>query len=310
MKKFIFNLVIVLSLIFGFTSCKKEVIEPSNPQTTINNPTNVNPIGYTWELYSGRVFVENMDNGSTFYYDHFGPNKNSSNLDIFLPSWLPIDIITKGSTTWKFTSSNQFILDGGSTYNYNTNTHGIFSVYGLENGSQRNIEVLNSTENYMNVKVRESFGNDGTYNYSFYTILTFVKVGFTGTPVLTNVPSGYSYNGVINGSTTVTTNLVGTKWVVTKFIQNFVSTYPSDTLEFISNTQYTINGSTPRTYNLSGIVGNNMKSLSLYSFTTLGGDWSGLVQNTFINDWVVNNASFTNVMTNNTETRVWMVRIN
>lgn len=309
MKNTILNLVIVFSLVFGFTSCKKEPIEPASPQTTVNNPANVSPIGYTWELYAGRVFVQNLDNGSTFYYDHFSSTKNSSNLDIFTPSWLPIDIITKGSTTWKFTSSNQFVLDGGSSYSYNTNTNGIFNVYGLENGSSRNVEVLNSTNDYMNVKVHEAVGNDGTYNYSFYTVLTFVKVGFTGTPVLSNVPAGYVYNGVVGSSTTTTTTLVGTKWVVTKFIQNFVSTYPSDTLEFVSNTQYTINGSTPRTYNLSGIVGNNMKSLSLYSFTTLGGDWSGQVQSTFISDWAINNSDFTNILNTSTNVKLWMVRL-
>jgi hypothetical protein len=306
--KNIFNILLVL-LVIGFTSCKKEVIEPSNPLTTINNPANVNPIVYTWELYSGRVYVKNLDNNTTSYYDHFGPSKTSSNLDIFVPSWLPIDIITKGSTIWKFTSSNQFILDGGSTYSYNVNTNGIFNVYGLENGSSRNIEVLSSTNDYMNVKIHESVGNDGTYNYSFYTVLTFVKVGFTGIPVLSSVPAGYSYNGIIGNSTPVTTSLVGTKWVVTKFIQNFVSTYPNDTLVFVSNTQYKINNSTLRTYNLSGIVGNNMKSLSLYSFTTLGGDWSGQVQSTFINDWVVNNSNFTNIMNTSTNVKLWMVRL-
>ena len=115
---------------------------------------------------------------------------------------------------------------------------------------------------------------------------------------------------MIGNSTTSNTTLVNTKWVVTKFIQNFVSTYVNDTLVFISNTQYTINGSSPRNYNLSGIVGNNMKSLSLYSFTTLGGDWSGQVQSTFINDWVINNSSFINIMNSNLpETRVWITRI-
>jgi hypothetical protein len=309
MKNILF--LIGLLVVVGFSSCKKEpVITPENPQTVINNPSNVNPIGYTWELYSGRVFVKNLDNGNTFYYDHFSSNKNYSNLDIYTPSWIPFDIVTKGSTTWKFTSTNQFILDGGSTYNCSINTNGIFSVYGLENGSQRTIEVLNSTENYMSVKVRETVGSDGVSNYSFYSVLTFVKIGYTGTPTEVTVPSGYIYNGVIGNSTTSNTTLVNTKWVVTKFIQNFVSTYVNDTLVFISNTQYTINGSSPRNYNLSGIVGNNMKSLSLYSFTTLGGDWSGQVQSTFINDWVINNSSFINIMNSNLpETRVWITRI-
>jgi hypothetical protein len=269
----------------------------------------VNPIGVTWELYGGRVFVKNLDDNTTFYYDHFGPNKNSSNLDIYNTSWLAFDIITKGSTNWKFTSTNQFILDNGSTYNYNVNTNGIFNIYGLENGGQRSVEVLVSTDSYMDVKVYESYGNNGTNNYSFYTVLTFVKVGYTGTPVLTNVPAGYTYNGVVGNTPTTTPSLVGTKWVVSKFIQNFVSTYPNDTLEFVSNTQYTINGSTPRTYNLNNIVGSTMKGLSLYSFTTLGGDWSGQVQSTFINDWAINNSDFTNIMNTNSNVKLWMVRI-
>lgn len=306
--KNILNFLFVISI--TLISCQKEErVVPDNPQTTVEKPKDVSPIGYDWELYSGRVFVTNLDNQSTFYYDHFGPSKNISNLDIFSPSTLPFDIINKGLTKWKFTSSNQFILDGGSTYTFSLNTDNIYRVYGMENGSSRIIEVLNCTPDYMNVKVVESSGSDGTFNYSFYTILTFTKVGSTITPVVTNVPYGYTYNGVLGNSTTTTTTLVNTKWVVTKFIQNFVSTFPSDTLEFISNTQYTINGSTARNYNVSSIVGSTMKSLSLYSFTTLGGDWSGQVQGTFINDWVINNASFTNIMNTSPETRVWLTRI-
>jgi len=307
MKNWFLNIFIVVSMVIGFTSCKKEPLEPANPQTTVNNPANVNPIGYTWELYSGRVYVKNLYNDSTFYYDHFNPIKNSSNLDIFISSGLPFDMISKGMTTWKFTSSNQFVLDGSSTYNYNTNTNGIFNVYGMENGSPRNIEVLNSTNDVMNVKVYESNGNDGVNNFTFYTVLTFVKVGYTGTVTEYTVPSGYSYNGVVGNPSTATT-LVGTKWVVTKYVQNFVTQLPNDTLEFISTTQYTINGSTPRNYSLS-IVGNNNKSLSLYSFTTLGGDWSGQVQGTFINDWVINNTLFTNMFVTTPDARIWVVRI-
>ena len=308
MKNWILNIFIVVSMVVGFTSCKKKPLPPANPQTTVNNPANVNPVGYTWELYSGRVFVKNLDNGSTFYYDHFSSTKTSSNLDMFISSWLPFDIISKGMTTWKFTSSNQFVLDGSSTYNYNTNTNGIFNVYGMENGSARNIEVLNSTNNVMNVKVYQSNGNNGTNNFSFYTVLTFVKVGYTGTVTEYSVPSGYSYSGVVGNPSTATT-LVGTKWVVTKYVQNFVTQLPNDTLAFISTTQYTINGSVPRNYSLSGVVGNNMKSLSLYSFTTLGGDWSGQVQGTFINDWVINNSLFTDMFTNVPDARMWVVRI-
>jgi len=296
-------------MILSFISCQKQDIKPERSTLTTDS-VNTNPIGYNWELYSGRVFITNLDNGDKFYYDHFGPNKNSSNLDIYNSSWLPFDILTKGVTNWKFTSSNQFIIDNGSTYNYNVNINGIFNIYGLENGSQRNVEILKSTENYIDVKVYESFGNDGIYNYSFYSVLTFVKLGFTGTPILTNVPNNYVYDGILGNNNTTNTTLVGTKWVVSKFIQNFTSIYPNDTLEFISNTQYTINNSNPKNYSLSTIIGNSgMKSLSLYSFTTLGGDWSGQVQNSFISDWVINNSNFSNILGNNTDVKLWMVRI-
>jgi hypothetical protein len=311
MKNLISKIFVIVSVMLITVSCKKSTVapEPENPQTTVNT-TNVNVVGVNWELYSGKVFMKNLDNNSLTSYDHFGTTKNTSNLDAFIASWIPFDIITKGMTTWKFTSSNQLVLDGTSNYNYNVNTNGIFNVYGLENSSSRIIEVLKSTNDYMHVKVYESNGNNGTNNFSFYTVLTFVRSGFTGTPTAYVTPNGYGYSGVINNPTTTVTSLVGTKWVVIKTVQNFVSYYPNDTLDFVSNVQYKINSSALRNYVLSGIVGNNMKSLSLYSFTTLGGDWSGQVQSTFINDWVVNNAVFSDMFNTNTpQARMWVKRI-
>lgn len=299
--------IIVLLISIVLISCKKE-IEPVTSITVIPN-TLENPIGVNWELYSGKVFVKNMTLQDYYYYDHFGPNKNSSNLDIFGNSWLPIDIITKGMTTWKFTSSNQFILDGQSIYNYNL-YNSTFNVYGLENGSARPITLLSNNGDYMIVKTYESYGNNGNQNFSFYNYLTFVRVGYIGNVYDYNVSSQYTYGGVWGYNGVSQNNLQGTKWVLVKYIQNFNSVYQNDTLDFFSNTQYRINRSSARNYNLSSIVGNNMKSLSLYSFTTLGGDWSGQVQSTFINDWVVNNALFTNIMSSNSyDTRIWMKRI-
>jgi len=306
------NILFLISLVFvvGFSSCKKQdPIQPSKGTVIYNDP-NVNPVGTSWELYSGKVYTTNLDNNTLNYYDHFGGTKNNSNLDIFSNSFLPLDIITKGLTTWKFTSTGQFVLDNNTTYTYNFNSNNVYTVFGLENGSARPIEVLKSTENFLYVKIYESNGNNGTNNFSFYSILTFVKSGFVGTVEEYQTPYGYTYGGILNGNITTTPSLTGTKWVVTKFIQNMVSTYPNDTLTFVSNTQYKINNSTVRNYNVSNIVGSTMKSLSLYSFTTLGGDWSGQVQGTFINDWVINNSSFVNIMSNTTpETRVWVTRI-
>lgn len=300
--------ILILILFLIFISCEKKEVVPTTSSVVVPN-TIENPIGVTWELYSGKVFVKNITLLDNYYYDHFGPNKNSSNLDVFSPSWLPIDIITKGITTWKFTSSGQFILDGISIYDCNL-YNSTFSVYGLENGSARPITILSNNNDYMVVKIYESNGNNGTYNFSFYTYLTFRRAGYTGNIYDYDVPQSYTYGGVWGYNGQNQTTLQGTKWVVTKYIQNFNSAYPNDTLDFFSNSQYTINNGPVRNYNLSSIVGNNMRSLSLYSFTTLGGDWSGQVQSTFINDWVINNSLFTNILsTNNYDTRIWMKRI-
>ena len=167
---------------------------------------------------------------------------------------------------------------------------------------------MQATNDFFSAKIYKSYGNDGTYNYSFYTVLTFVRQGFTEAPTEYNVPIGYSYNGILWGTTIPTSNLIGTKWVVTKYIQNLVATYPHDTLNFVSVTQYKINSSVLRNYTLSNIVGTNMKSISLYSFTTLGGDWSGQVQGTFINDWVINNAPFTSLLGSSPNSTIWMMR--
>jgi hypothetical protein len=298
---------LIASVSLTFFSCKKEDPLPTNYQT-ITNPPSINPIGKTWELFDGKVYVKNLDNGSTFYYDHFSNTKNASNLDVFQASWLPIDIISKGITTWKFSSSGQFFLDGSSSYNYNLNSNGIFSVYGLENGSARIIKVLSSTSDVLIVKVFESTGNNGVNNFSFYSVLTFVNAGYMGNVSSYPSPNGYTYSGIIGNPTNTSPSLVGTKWIITKYIQNFVPTYPNDTIVFVSNTKYTINSGSLRNYSLSSIVGNNMSSLALYSFTTMGGDWSGQVQNTFINDWVINNSVFTNIMSSGQQVNLWAIR--
>ena len=72
---------------------------------------------------------------------------------------------------------------------------------------------------------------------------------------------------------------------------------------------YKINGGSLRNYTLTDVTGNNMKSLSLYSFTTLGGDYSGQVMSTFTTDGVINNSNFVDMFNVNNTVIVWMNRI-
>lgn len=296
-RKVVISVLTIITLFFF--GCQKD--EPQE---------NVSIIGKKWKLHSGKVYITNLDNGRKAYYDHLGQNMVFGNLNPFSPSYLPIDNIST-QTTWEFNDTH-FILNDTLSYRYSVsysiNQSGNFRVYGLENGSARPIEVFKSTNTQLTVKMYSSNGNDGKDNYSFYSILTFTLSNQNSTPEIWPNPPGYTYGGIIGININPSPTLTGTKWVVVKYSRDLITTFPHDTIHFINNSDYTIGSSTNRTYNLSSIIGSNMKSLSLYQFTTLGGDWTGEVQSTFINDRIINNATFYNLFSSQTAI-VWMERI-
>ncbi len=63
----------------------------------------------------------------------------------------------------------------------------------------------------------------------------------------------YIYGGTLPNTGTATNDLVGTKWVLTKYVSAFATEYPMDTLDFVSANTYTLNGGAVRTYQLSSI---------------------------------------------------------
>ena len=162
----------------------------------------------------------------------------------------------------------------------------------------------------MKVSVRESYNSDNVYNYNYVSELIFQRENVT--PIIdTSFIAGYDFNGRwIYTDPDPSTTLSGTKWVITRYNNGLSgNTYPNDTLHFFSYTEYTINGGVPRPYTISNVVGNNMKSLSLYSLTTLGGDYSGQVMSTFMSDGQINNTEFHDVFNVNNRVTVWIERI-
>ncbi len=300
--KFIFFIVIIL---FS-TSCKKETIKkPDN--TVVFNDTIYEFMDINWVLTSGRLYVENLDNNSKKLYDHFGGSQNQSSLDPFNGSVIPFDDISKDVTTWRFTSSN-FILNGVNFYNF-THINNTISVVGLENGSSRPITIINLNNTTMTVKVNEDYVSNNGVNYKIFTTLTFIKQGQTCNSCEPNAISGYVYSGIINNSVTTQNSIVGTKWVVTKYYDGFSNNYPNDTLFFFSQTQYKINGGTTNNYTSTSGFGNNMTTLSLYGFYTIGGDYSGMVPNSFVTDGQINSINFTDLFNTNNNKIVWMTRV-
>lgn len=300
---------ILLSFLFlvAIFSCQKEVTPEDKPENNVVNPQEEYLlIGVDWILSDGRLYVENMDNGDKSYYDHFTTGQNQSVLDPFNGANVPFDTLIQDITTWNFGNS-YFTLNSNLNYTQNGNTTSI-NVSGLEDGSARIITVLELTENTLTVQVGEGYGSDGTSNYHFFSTLTFITPGHTCTSCQPAAIFGYTYGGTFTPTTT-TSELIGTKWVVTKFYDGFANNYPDDTLDFFSGTQYRINSGTPINYTLSSVFGNNMSELTLYGFYTIGGDYSGMVPDGFVTNGQINSALFTDIFGTNNDKLVWMVRI-
>jgi hypothetical protein len=297
-------LITILSLFVVFTSCtKQDTPRPDNSLVNIQEDADL--LGVTWVLSDGRFYTENLDNNDLYYYSHFSGTQTTSTLDPISGADVPFDTIVKNITTWHI-GTNLFTLNGTLSYNYSGTTSAI-SVNGLENASSRPIEILELTDTKLTVKVHEAYGSDGTYNYHYFSTLTFFKQGNPCSNCQPNVMYGYTYGGTVSNTATAS-GLNGTKWVVTRYDEGMTPYYPNDTLLFSTNT-YTINSGSPRNYTLGGVFGNNMSNLTLYSCTTLGGDFSGNVPNTFIGDYQINASNFVDLFNTNISKTVWMVRV-
>ncbi len=105
-------------------------------------------------------------------------------------------------------------------------------------------------------------------------------------------------------------DLKGTKWVLTRMVSGFATTTPNDTIEFKTNSQYSINNGSLRQYLLTSSVASTNKTLSLYFFYPFGGShYSGEVGSTFVSDGVIDNVEFKNIQNTTSKIRAWFVKI-
>ena len=305
---------VFLSLIVFFTfSCQKEEITPKPDNNNYNDSVTTDMVSLLvdkdWVLVSGNFYYEDPK----IYYNH----PTNSYLNPFYGPDCNFDVLDIGVTTWRFTIT-QFFLNGVEQSS-EPNSGGInnqFVYVGVDNGPtivSRSFEVLNITEDRLEVKV----GQIGTLIGNPYSILVFRKSTTTIANTTPYVPFNYVYQGVIgvssNNPNLSNDDLYGTKWVVTKFYTGFGYDQPDDTLEFLTNGQYTINGTTSggRTYNVNMVVGNTSVNLNLNDFITMGGNnYSILTSSNFINDGIINGSQVEDILNqNNSNKFIWMVRI-
>lgn len=104
--------------------------------------------------------------------------------------------------------------------------------------------------------------------------------------------------------------IVGTTWVLTKYVTQFATVQSNDTIRFVDNRYYTINNGAVIPYSLSSGVSTTSKTLTLYYFYPFGsGHFSGQVSQNFITDGVISNSEFKNIETTNTLIKAWFKKI-
>jgi len=121
----------------------------------------------------------------------------------------------------------------------------------------------------------------------------------------------YTQGGTLPTVGAGTNVLVGTTWVLTKYVSAFATEYPNDTIDFTTVTNYTINGGSIRVYALSSIPASINYELSLYYFFPFGGsNYSANVSGMFVDDWTMDNVEFHNIQNTTSTIRAFFTRIN
>jgi len=125
-----------------------------------------------------------------------------------------------------------------------------------------------------------------------------------------NDTTTYVYGGTLPNTGTATNDLVGTEWVLTKYVSAFATEYPNDTLRFVSINQYTLNSGAVRTYQLNSLPLSTNYDLSLYFFFPWGGShYSGEVGGMFVQDGQINNTEFIDIQSSSATIRAWFEKI-
>jgi hypothetical protein len=111
----------------------------------------------------------------------------------------------------------------------------------------------------------------------------------------------------VNGSSTDSSSIVDTRWVLWKLNNGFANTYPNDTINFISTTYYELNSNNnTRNYNLTSNVASTNKTLTLYYFAPFGGShYSGEIGFFSVEDGEINAAEFKNIQNTTMTIRAW-----
>jgi hypothetical protein len=298
----------ILINIFLFGCQKKKIIYPPIVQSS-KGSLSFNIYNTEYVLKKAFIYFESKKTGQIYYYDHFSPTKKISVLDPFTGGIVSMDSLIQDSTTWIITPYNKFILNNSKTFDYKFFTQTI-SVFGLENGSARPIEIIESSNDYLLVKVGESYVDIDNEPYKFYTVISLKNKKYTGEYTENIRLFNAKYNGVIEQDTTdKSISLKNQNWLVYKVMINYNTMSVNDTLHFKDNLFYSLNSNPYKgRYSLQYILGTGLYSLTIYDYALLGGNYSGKILPNFIKDGMASNIEMQNLY-DKRKIYLWIKRI-
>ena len=188
MKNYLLILAVIVGI--GFTSCQKETIEPNSQQ--VENAGTIDEtisIFGEWVLVDGKMYMENLETGEKFVYNHFDANKTASSLR-YEGYMFEFERIVKDSTTWTFIAPNnvpgtgEFWLNNDSIQPYgfymtNSNMTIVENSTGPQQlgGSSRPITAYidDYGQQTVNFYVQEAYTSINGENWKYFNELTFQK---------------------------------------------------------------------------------------------------------------------------------------
>jgi hypothetical protein len=133
-----------------------------------------------------------------------------------------------------------------------------------------------------------------------------------GQPIIEEIiPIQYTNGGTTPFTGEILNNeLFNTTWVLTKIVTGFSTTFPNDTIKFVSNNSYTLNNGANRPYTLSPGVLSTNKTLVLSFFQPFGGShYTGEVGYYFVTDGEISQAEFNNLQNTTPSILAWFEKI-
>ena len=187
MKNFIYGLVLLT-----FLSCRKEIIEPKPVVAPIEAPDSLSLNG-EFVLVSGKLYLDNLEDGSKIVYNHFDATKSRSSLR-YGGAIIPFETIIKDTTTWSFylpkivPNVGKFVLneDTLNPMGLNVTAHNLTVIeyptatFGSTqlNGSARPIQIVlvDGKQKLIKIYVQEAYLSINGYNYKSFNELIFKKI--------------------------------------------------------------------------------------------------------------------------------------